>query len=441
MSGQSNHRPEVCIVSVKKLLTMPGLAVPGYQRPYTWGPGHALRMFDDLMSAAERTDRAYRLGTIVLHRHGEYLDIVDGQQRILTLLLLIRALDACRPSGTDCATLQASSSQIHIPNTLSWPTLRRNFGEIQRRIKPNGAFPVDGLKFLLGDCCQVVCVTLTDLSEAFQFFDAQNSRGRALAPHDLLKAFHLREFSSSDSTAQTVHAWEHIPTDELKDLFANFLYRIRRWGRGQPTGTFTKAEIDLFKGVNLHSAADKRYPFEKPLEALNDKTKWPFQLDQPIVNGRRFFEMVEYYQNLLKLPLPSQIDGKTGCLILDVLATYPGRHRTGDRYVRGLFDALLLAYVDRFGLADIGAAIEKIFLWAYRLRLEKYAVRYDSLDLHVLHQPISGNPFQLLRDATGPQQFLRLDVPDIKLAENLKKVDLLVAKFKELGYLQESTQI
>ena len=29
--------------------------------------------------------------------------------------------------------------------------------------------------------------------DAFQFFDSQNSRGKALKPHDLLKSYHLRE--------------------------------------------------------------------------------------------------------------------------------------------------------------------------------------------------------------------------------------------------------
>lgn len=40
------------------------------------------------------------------------------------------------------------------------------------------------------DCCNY-----KDISEAFQFFDSQNARGKALYPHDLLKAYHLREMA------------------------------------------------------------------------------------------------------------------------------------------------------------------------------------------------------------------------------------------------------
>ena len=38
-------------------------------------------------------------------------------------------------------------------------------------------------------------LTLKNPDEAFQMFDSQNTRGRALYPTDLLKAFHIRERS------------------------------------------------------------------------------------------------------------------------------------------------------------------------------------------------------------------------------------------------------
>ena len=36
------------------------------------------------------------------------------------------------------------------------------------------------------------------LAEAFQLFDSQNNRGKSLEPHDLLKAYHLRQQDSED---------------------------------------------------------------------------------------------------------------------------------------------------------------------------------------------------------------------------------------------------
>ncbi|RKW99274.1 hypothetical protein D9C01_13160 [Corynebacterium diphtheriae] len=41
------------------------------------------------------------------------------------------------------------------------------------------------------DHCTLVRLVVNDLDAAFQMFDSQNTRGRALLPTDLLKAYHL----------------------------------------------------------------------------------------------------------------------------------------------------------------------------------------------------------------------------------------------------------
>ena len=57
------------------------------------------------------------------------------------------------------------------------------------------------------------------------FFDSQNTRGRDLEPHDLLKAYHLREFSPRDNSLKvaTVARWESSNTEELATLFSQYL--------------------------------------------------------------------------------------------------------------------------------------------------------------------------------------------------------------------------
>jgi hypothetical protein len=44
------------------------------------------------------------------------------------------------------------------------------------------------------NCSFVRIVTYIE-QEAFQFFDSQNTRGKSLEPHDLLKSYHLREMT------------------------------------------------------------------------------------------------------------------------------------------------------------------------------------------------------------------------------------------------------
>ncbi|WLI05869.1 DUF1524 domain-containing protein [Pseudomonas sp. FP597] len=70
-------------------------------------------------------------------------------------------------------------------------------------------------------------MALNDISEAFQFFESQKARGRDLEPHDLLKAYHIREFSQRDEQlkAATVARWESSDTNVLVALFSQYLYR------------------------------------------------------------------------------------------------------------------------------------------------------------------------------------------------------------------------
>ena len=62
------------------------LRLPTYQRPYKWSVKSARTLLDDLLAASERGGE-YRIGSVILHENVSEgtLDIVDGQQRIVTL--------------------------------------------------------------------------------------------------------------------------------------------------------------------------------------------------------------------------------------------------------------------------------------------------------------------------------------------------------------------
>ena len=78
--------PEV--ISVPDLLKMP-LRIPIYQRPYEWSGRNVVSLLSDLSRAEEKQLPAYSLGTVLLYsRDDAAYDIIDGQQRLITLGLL-----------------------------------------------------------------------------------------------------------------------------------------------------------------------------------------------------------------------------------------------------------------------------------------------------------------------------------------------------------------
>ena len=74
--------------------------IPDYQRPYAWGEDECQTLWDDLFAFSFpdedkdkfNKDDEYYLGPIVTFRNDkEKLEIIDGQQRLTTLMLLLRA--------------------------------------------------------------------------------------------------------------------------------------------------------------------------------------------------------------------------------------------------------------------------------------------------------------------------------------------------------------
>jgi uncharacterized protein with ParB-like and HNH nuclease domain len=65
--------------------------IPRYQRPYKWGDEQIDKLWDDLTEAYENNLESYFLGSVITASPREstsYKDIVDGQQRITTLMIM-----------------------------------------------------------------------------------------------------------------------------------------------------------------------------------------------------------------------------------------------------------------------------------------------------------------------------------------------------------------
>lgn len=469
------------ILTVRSLLSLTDLTIPIYQRPYKWTSDNISQLFQDLDVHQQQT--AYRLGTVVFHRekedkkHKNSLNIVDGQQRTLTLVLAIYAIIQERLAKLERQDLaeQLRSLKIKVDgfmqrqffeSDISMRNLHQNFLEIKRIISRD-EFSENHIDFLLNKC-EVVTFTLLDISEAFQFFDSQNARGKDLDPHDLLKAYHLREFSEHELNlkGKTVASWEALESEELKALFAQYLYRIRRWTLGHSARYFGKKEVGLFKGVNIESI--DHFPYVESLRITHyyvddynqqyhrkidgQERAFPFHLDQMIINGRRFFEMAAHYQKQVSCIVKAEHGRSTTLLgrpltgkanvILDVLnnsASYSARTRTGDKYVRSIFDCALIFYIDKFGAASLSLAIEKIFIWAYSLRIKQQVVQLASIDNHVL----SHNIFRTIKDATIPLDVLSITLATLTNADNKNNAlkgnytkDPLVKLFKGMNYYE-----
>lgn len=387
------------------------MEIPDYQRPYKWTVKNVNQLISDLVEF--RHTNHYRLGTLVLSGN----HIVDGQQRIVTLALLLQVIAKHRPNGLPekyqqtNAKLDAFCARIQFRNIYSMHNVVENIRAIEERITE---VTDDQLVTFLMEQCELVVVWIDDISEAFQFFDSQNARGKDLAAHDLLKAYHLREMPG-ETNLQSLTTWKTTKTDKLKELFL-MLYRAKRWSQRHGARWFTKDEIEAFKGVSVD--VKNPYPYYR-LELLAHKSEepYPYNLDDQIVNGSRFFEMICHY-----LKLEQQLDDLPKRLAADSLArnvleiakNHEGSYRTGDTYTLEMFRVAVLYYFDRFGFVEMEKVLSKLFLWAYRMRLVNSAVQQKTMDKYASQ---GDSMLCIIHEAKTPYDIINLPQPALLMSD------------------------
>lgn len=271
-------------MSVGQLFADPlRFVVPIYQRPYSWTVEEAGQLLDDVANAAGVDDghvleSDYFLGAILLlnmtdrpigepvgekAQASHDFEIVDGQQRLVTLLILAcvlrdleasndtelaRRLDAlARPranvvggssrivlSGDDWSfvndyVVAPGACKRAVPETESLDGGQRAIIEARDRLLKNLAqFSAEqraALSDYICDSCHFVVVTTTDIDRAHRIFMVLNDRGRPLQKKDILKAEILRSVEPQYRD-EALAIWRDAEA-RLGDQMETFLSHLR----------------------------------------------------------------------------------------------------------------------------------------------------------------------------------------------------------------------
>ena len=383
------------------------LKIPDYQRPYKWTAKNTNQLLDDIKEAMNSNKEVYRVGTLILHRDSRTFNIVDGQQRTITFSLLLSCLGE-RNIGFLNEKLSINSFNVR--------NVQNNYRALKRRLnKLLNEYELerekDKLCEFIKNRCELIIVITDDISEAFQFFDSQNARGKNLYPHDLLKAYHLREMSniSADETEQIVKTWENLNQKELSVLFNEYLYRLKEWVKGNRADGLTEHNIDIFKGVTkrdnhpyaqfykgAYAYADElnnsHIPFVTGIQVIT-----PFQINAPIIAGKPFFEYTKHYFDILAdIQNNDRYEGYfvNDNEIVKTLDIRKYRNGVGNRITRLMFDTAILLYVDRFCPAKpspndieyLEQFLVYAFIWAYSMRAQYKNVGWQVAQNYIMSE-------------------------------------------------------
>jgi len=383
--------------SIRDILSK-NLAIPNYQRPYKWKAKHVLNLITDVeheykKNLPDDSGYRYRIGTVILHDEHGMDNIVDGQQRILTigLILLTIAPDAIGNFGL---------FQKQINNKTSLDNLSYNQEQIAKYFKNSDDDYKSKFANYLLDGCEMIVIMASNIAEAFQLFDSQNARGKSLEPADLLKAYHLRSMNNEHEKRMCVKRWEEaIDRKLLYHVLSKIIYRCRRWiQRDYDAYEFSNEVIDEFKGVDMDVFRKNAVvlPYMQRLYVTSQINS--FNISEPIANGKRFFDYVDHYVAIFELLFPAIEDFQTNYTgeklasdneYQDIVRRNcyysPKMYRVGDRRLRNALYCLLVAYYDKFGQTAYKDFFKVAYQYVFQLRLELSQIRQESIRDYVLY--------------------------------------------------------
>ena len=223
--------------------------IPKYQRAYAWEEQQLKDFVEDIEN--QKPDRSYFFGTILFqeqlrHEVFEMIDIVDGQQRITTLIIFMKMLLAERKkSGNDVPMLEDTYIQIYNRYKLrvldtdndffisyilqdNRPDVSQVHTPSQRRLLKAKIFLGRSLNARSDkidefidtiESMKVLTYSVEDKAEATLIFETTNDRGKSLTSLEKTKSFLMhKSYIVSDNPETDLD----ILQDRFSEIYRNY---------------------------------------------------------------------------------------------------------------------------------------------------------------------------------------------------------------------------
>ncbi len=299
--------------------------IPTFQRAFSWTEVEAAQLFDDLCLAEDcghnasrrsLTNGSYFLGSIIVGRgsdNGAYY-LIDGQQRLITLTVILAILRDCLNAEEDQKALQVYIERptnsllfersprillhprwqeyferwvVHPGGTRQLPehhdddVLEGLLGVIKRlreefcipRI-PSTANVISLSRFVLTKTC-VLMLTAQNMDDAYLLFRSVNTPGRPLSALDLIKSELLGETThGSAANHRMAESWAEIEAEigqEGLEDYVNTIADLVMPSDGEST-LKTRVHALLHDRVHMTSFRSKLAAFVKSYANLSNAT-------------------------------------------------------------------------------------------------------------------------------------------------------------------------
>lgn len=264
--------------------------VPDYQRPYSWKKEQLTDFWNDLNSVS--SDSTHFLGSIVLIKHEtsfnelNELEVVDGQQRLTTISLLLRAMQSQYKENNDPNDITDLIDEDYLyerdDNNNQHPKLslsqfdgndyenilngRENAVDddskllnalefFQEKLSDHNIDELDDLRAKLSNQITLVIVECTSPGSAFRLFETLNNRGMELSAVDLMKNSLLQTATNKYAGGSSSNQYDHIRT-QWEYLLENVVHQIDTPNRFFRHFIMSRREPDISGNVSSRTLFD-----------------------------------------------------------------------------------------------------------------------------------------------------------------------------------------
>lgn len=361
------------------------LNLPSYQRPYRWNKKNIEFFWKDILEC----ENTYDFGIIVFHENNGRYDIVDGQQRLVTLSLMLRSMDSVVANAfIENSSLQGRDSEKNIGYNLQWFRRRKNLLKDERVLLS---------KILNGT---VSVIVMKKLDDALKFFDRMNATGIPLTSTDILKSHHLLALADlktlSDKAKERWKEIEDFNNESILNDINEFKRKIvEKWERYDSWWLNKR----LSEACSLRMMACGQVPYN--MDEIWDIEQFRYRkeyngsrkgLDCPICDGEFFFW---YVFNMY-----------TACEMANNSCKKYDRHASNLRGLlykskaRELFDILVVHLHERYpkevNSPNFNRVIDLLFSWLAYFCLYSDSLHFSSLRNDAMQE---GSLFRLVMDS------------------------------------------
>lgn len=273
----NNTSVELQQLSLREVLVDKKLKIPPYQRIYCWKANTVIKLLEDIQNIDEKTQ--YCIGSIILQNKGNNnYDIIDGQQRLVTLALLFLQLKMDTGISLLDEKFEDTEAQkfIQYNKYIIENFCNRNNFKNQNRL-------LDSITL------NVLILNDSSLDLAYTFFSNENSHGLPLSDYDLLKAHHLRYVPLEEQQQHLANRWDKMillgkssKSDYTlyEQALAIYIFRLRKW-----------LDFDWWNEGEKYNVKNE-FVASPLVEAIPPFCEH-FNYYEPIQGGTHFFEFTE----------------------------------------------------------------------------------------------------------------------------------------------------